>query len=136
MDLARRPDQERLRHVVYLTPQAQAIIDALPRVDDTFVFTNTGKGPVTVFSVAKVKVDGLMRAALGDRPLPPWVWHDLRRSAVTGMSENAVSCPMSSRRWSITSAAARVASRASITRRSMPRKGRRRWITGAATSTA
>jgi integrase len=76
-----------LPHVVFLSPQAQKIIDALPRVDDTFVFTNTGKGPVTGFSIAKAKVDAIMAAAL-DRPIAPWVWHDLRRTAVTGMSEN------------------------------------------------
>ena len=76
-----------LPHVVFLSPQAQEIIDALPRVDDEFVFTNTGKGPPTGFSIAKARVDKLMQAKL-DRPLLAWVWHDLRRTVVTGMSEN------------------------------------------------
>jgi integrase len=74
-------------HTVYLSPQALEIIDALPRVDDTFVFTTTGKDPVTGFSIAKARVDKMMAAAL-DRPLTPWVWHDLRRTTATGMAEN------------------------------------------------
>ena len=89
LDLARIQDQERPAHVVYLSPQAQAIIDALPRLDDEFVFSVTGKGPVTGFSVAKEKVDAMMRATLR-AAAAPWVWHDLRRTVVTGMSENGV----------------------------------------------
>ena len=76
-------------HIVFLSPQAQEIIDALPKLDDEFVFTTRGKGPVTGFSIAKAKVDTIMGAAL-DRPLLPWVWHDLRRTVVTGMSENGI----------------------------------------------
>jgi len=80
-------------HVVYLSPQANKIINGLPRlVGDEFVFSATGKAPVTDFSSAKEKVDAMMRATLAqqDRTLPPWVWHDLRRTVVTGMSENGV----------------------------------------------
>jgi len=75
-------------HTVFLSSQARAIIDGLPRLDDEYVFTTTGRGAVTGFSVAKAKVDGLMQARLGDRTLPHWTWHDLRRTTATGMAEN------------------------------------------------
>ena len=41
---------------------------------------------MTGFADAKEKVDAIMRAKL-DRPLTPWVWHDLRRTVVTVMNE-------------------------------------------------
>ena len=64
-------------------------INALHRLDDECVVTNTGRGPVTGFSIAKEKVDAIMRAKLG-RPLLAWVWHDLRKTVVTMMSDNGV----------------------------------------------
>ena len=86
MEPARVQDQEQPCPYC-LIPQAKAIIKALPQVvGDEFVFSNRSKGPATGFGDAKKRVDKIMRAKL-DRPLLPWVWHDLRRTVVTGMSE-------------------------------------------------
>ena len=61
----------------------------------TFVFTITGRRPASGFSKAKATLDRLMesarRAELGlaeDAPpaIAPWILHDLRRTAATGMA--------------------------------------------------
>jgi integrase len=78
-------------HVVFLSLQAQAIINALPQVvGSEFVFTTKGTGPVNGFGDAKKRVDALMRERLAQqgRTLEAWVWHDIRRSVVTLMHEN------------------------------------------------
>jgi integrase len=80
------------RHLVFLSPQAQEIIDGLPHLDGDLVFSISGKVPVSAFGVAKQMADKFMAEMLAQqgRTLLPWVWHDLRRTVVTGMSENGV----------------------------------------------
>ena len=69
-------------HQVPLSPQARAIIDALPGTTRYF-FTTTGETPVSGFSRAKAKIDRMV-------PAPPWVIHDIRRTVATGMQRLAV----------------------------------------------
>jgi integrase len=75
-------------HHVPLSPQAKAIIDALPRIKGRpYVFTVTGAGPFTSWSCGKHRLVKLMRKFANEaddtRPLPEWRIHDLRRSAAT-----------------------------------------------------
>ena len=77
-------------HQVPLSPQAITILESLPRIagDRDLVFTTNGKTAVSGFSKAKARL-GL---ALPDAP--HWTFHDLRRTAATGMARLAVSIPV------------------------------------------
>jgi integrase len=82
-------------HIIPLSSVAQKLIKALPRIAESkFVFTTTGKTPVSGWSRTKEKLDELMLSQLkahgrddGSRgiELKPWRIHDLRRTAATGM---------------------------------------------------
>ena len=77
-------------HDVQLSAEAQAIINALPRMAGPYVFSTNGKTPVSGFSRAKERLDALMLDALregsAETALAPWILHDLRRTATTGMA--------------------------------------------------
>ena len=97
-------------HLVPLSSAALGVLEILPRVVRGLVFTTTGRTPVSGFSRAKRRLDREMetarrswlnlpqsnseyRRAVGisaERPLPvgipPWIIHDLRRTAATGMA--------------------------------------------------
>jgi integrase len=86
-------------HAVPLTAEAIAILESLPRFEHLdFLFSTTfGTKPVSGFSKAKRRLDGLMLAELkkaaaerGDSPertkLSEFVLHDIRRSVRTGLS--------------------------------------------------
>ena len=80
-------------HVVPLSPEVVAILQALPRIG-RFIFTTTGNSPVSGFTRAKARADRLMIEAAnrdltaGSDPamIPPFTIHDLRRTAATGMA--------------------------------------------------
>jgi integrase len=78
-------------HVVHLSAPALEIIEALPRTGD-LVFSTTGQTPVSGYSRPKTKIDEKMtaqrRKERGDREaeIAPWILHDLRRTATTGMA--------------------------------------------------
>jgi integrase len=82
-------------HIVHLSALAAEIVEHVPRIaGQDLLFSGTGKTPVSGFSQAKTRLDrrvadALRRAAGGDdrRELMPWVLHDLRRSATTGMAQ-------------------------------------------------
>jgi integrase len=77
-------------HDVQLSAAALAIIKALPRVVGPYVFSTNGKTPVSGFSRAKERLDASMlnalREASAETALDPWILHDLRRTATTGMA--------------------------------------------------
>ena len=85
-------------HEVHLSREAVAILSALPRVVGPYVFSTNGKTAVSGFSRAKERVDAFMLTALrkaakdrGEDPeevkaADPWILHDLRRTATTGMA--------------------------------------------------
>jgi integrase len=69
----------------------------LTRVSGPYVFSTNGKTPVSGFSRAKERLDASMLAALkeaaaercddpAETTLDPWILHDLRRTATTGMA--------------------------------------------------
>ena len=83
-------------HTVDLHPEAVALLDpigddAAPRPmpggegDGDFVFSTTGRTPVSGFSKAKARIDVRMQSILGDK-FQPWRTHDLRRTAASGMA--------------------------------------------------
>ncbi len=80
-------------HAVPLSASAVAILRSLPRVEGgkgsvDYVFTSTGKTPVSGFSNLKEALDKRMGSEM-----PGWVFHDLRRTAATGMARQGVALP-------------------------------------------
>jgi integrase len=70
-----------LPHDVPLAPLAKEVLAGIRRVPNCkYVFSTTGTSPVSGFSKTKVKIDGLLSIA-------PWTFHDLRRTAATGMAD-------------------------------------------------
>jgi integrase len=73
-------------HTVDLSPQALAILEALPGARRGLVFTTTGMTPVSGFTRAKSRLDRLFSEQLGGAP-KPWHNHDLRRTMATLMGD-------------------------------------------------
>ncbi|MDZ7751421.1 MAG: tyrosine-type recombinase/integrase [Gammaproteobacteria bacterium] len=80
------PDTKRgTIHRVFLPKQALDILKPLPRFTGPYVFSGSaGKNPVSGFSRAKRRLDAFMEAA--DTTIAPWRFHDLRRTAASGMA--------------------------------------------------
>lgn len=77
-------DKSRAAHVVPLPRLAVRILKGVPRMADAeFVFTTTGKTPVSGFSRAKAKLDQTSKVA-------GWVLHDTRRTCRTNLSRLGV----------------------------------------------
>jgi integrase len=74
-------------HLVQLSNQAVAILEALPRfTKGDYLFSTTfGEKPVSGFSKAKARLDAMMAEDLGSSPAP-WVIHDIRRTVRTGLA--------------------------------------------------
>ena len=84
-------------HVIPLPAMAREILGPLLEAPPTggagYVFTTTGRTPVSGFSKLKPQLDRAMLAAAraeGVETIAPWRLHDLRRSAATGMAELGV----------------------------------------------
>ena len=88
-------------HIVHITEKAQAVLDALPRItvsDETaegakpspYLFTTTGRAPISGFSKAKTHIDSAITKARTEAvgkdatTMPAWTFHDLRRTLATG----------------------------------------------------
>ena len=71
-------------HLVHLNDLTMEIIETLPRVgaEPEYVFTTTGVMPISGYSKAKAAIDRRMGEGVG-----PWIFHDLRRTAATGMAK-------------------------------------------------
>ena len=77
-------------HLVPLSDQAPAILQAVPRGGSDFLF---GRGDgYRGFDRSKGQLDDRIAASTG-KPLPHWTVHDLRRSFVTHIGENGFSLP-------------------------------------------
>lgn len=90
-------------HHVPLSPPAVTLIRSLPRLAHSeFLFTTTGATPISGFSRAKMRLDAAMLSILrneamkrGEDPdtvgrLPEWRFHDIRRTATTGMAQMGI----------------------------------------------
>jgi integrase len=71
-------------HEVPMTATVLSLLQAQERTEREFVFNGKGDGPFSGFSRCKAILDTRI-AKLGH--LEPWLLHDLRRSAATGMAE-------------------------------------------------
>ena len=84
-----------LELVIPLSPAAQAVVAAVPRIGKSgLVFTTDGKRPLGGFSKFKRAFDAKVLAELRkEKPeaeLPRWTLHDLRRTARSLMSRAGV----------------------------------------------
>ena len=82
-------------HAFPLSGPVIGILETLPRIEDgrgrgeglaDLIFTTTGNTAVSGFSRAKENIDATVVALNGGEPIPDWTWHDLRRTAATGMA--------------------------------------------------
>lgn len=80
-------------HDVPLTAESKAILQSIDRIEGRpgFVFTTTGNTPVSGFFKARAHLAEAMEAiAAKERgetvEIPRWTFHDLRRTAATGMA--------------------------------------------------
>jgi integrase len=76
------------RHEVPLSAQALAIIDAVPGVDEDFLFTTSETRRLGDIALAKATLDTHMK------PAQPWVLHDLRRTVASGMAALGIKLPV------------------------------------------
>jgi integrase len=94
-------------HDVPLSPLARQIIGGMRQIDDEagFVFTTTGRTPVSGFSRIKQRIDIAMLACARKEfenagldsnlvTLPAWRIHDLRRTVATGLQRLGVPMPV------------------------------------------
>ncbi len=72
-------------HIVHLSPQAVELIQSLPDTGGDFLFTLNGTSLINGFATMKPRLDKLIAAQSGD--LQPWTFHDLRRTAASGMAQ-------------------------------------------------
>jgi integrase len=68
-------------HALELSPQAVAILAAIPRSPCGFVLTTYGRAPVQNFGKVKLRLDALLEG------VAPWRIHDIRRSFATHAAE-------------------------------------------------
>ena len=74
--------KNRRAHVVPLSALARDILDSVKRIERSpYVFSTTGHSPVSGWTKIKARLNAAME------PATPWVLHDLRRTAATGMAE-------------------------------------------------
>jgi integrase len=100
--IAKERSKNGVAHEIPLSDAAIRIIACLPRVGekkDGLIFTTTGATPVSGFSRAKAAIDKVIVEVLkeqsaerGDDPAEVkspagWVFHDMRRTAASGMAE-------------------------------------------------
>lgn len=74
-------------HKIYLSPAALGVIADCPRHQGCpFVFTSDGWRAQGDVVRIKAKLDALLKAD-GGQPMKPWVFHDFRRSLVSGLAK-------------------------------------------------
>jgi len=79
-------------HDVHLSEPASTILRDITRIEGSdFVFSTTGKTPISGMSKAKAALDAeITRArAMANRkpkPMPPWRFHDFRRTGVSTLA--------------------------------------------------
>jgi integrase len=74
-------------HSFPLSERVVAILKKLPKVEKLdLLFTTTGKTPPSGFSKIKARLDARVTELNDGNPISPWSFHDLRRTAATGMA--------------------------------------------------
>jgi len=81
-------------HTVPLSDAVRATLATVPRVaGQNLLFSTTGNTSVSGFSKAKERLDALMQAE-PTGALQPWAFHDLRRTAASGMARLGANLPV------------------------------------------
>jgi integrase len=74
-------------HTFPITPTMKKILSSLPRKEGCdLLFSTTGKTPVSGYSRIKTVIDKRIAELNGGESIPAWSFHDLRRTAATGMA--------------------------------------------------
>jgi integrase len=76
-------------HDIPLSEPAVAVIEALPRIGDAFVFTTDGTSASSNYSANRRRLDTLLPA-----DMPRWWLHDLRRTTASGMARLGINLPV------------------------------------------
>ena len=73
-------------HLLPLNEAATALLLDIKAmaISDEFIFTTTGRSPVSGFSKAKARIDTAIGAHAPQALVEPWTFHDLRRTVATG----------------------------------------------------
>jgi integrase len=85
--------KNRREHAIPLSDTAIDVLRSLPRIErSAFVFTTSGRTPVSGFSKAKPALDRAMAELSGEgaSAIPDWVLHDLRRTVATNLQRLGV----------------------------------------------
>jgi len=78
------------QHEIPLSDQAVEILRSLPRIAGAeFVFTISGRRPITAFTLIKRRLDRFMPPDVA-----PWTLHDIRRTVASGMARLGVNLPV------------------------------------------
>ncbi len=75
------------QHDIPLTPAVIEILKAIPR-NGEYVFSTTGKTPISGFSKVKPRFDRLMASEIEE--LSAWRIHDIRRTVASGMAKISI----------------------------------------------
>jgi integrase len=88
--LQKEATKSKRQHAVPLSKPVITLILSGPHTGE-YVFSTTGKTPVSGFSKAKLRLDAIIGELLvgqgDDEALPAWRFHDIRRTAASGMAE-------------------------------------------------
>ncbi len=93
--LPRQRAKNNVEHSIPISSPALTVLNGLPKIGvlPKFLFTTTSRTHVSGFSKAKLSFDRLL-AEDGGGPLPHWTFHDLRRTAATGMARLGINLPV------------------------------------------
>ncbi|TAI67664.1 site-specific integrase [Bradyrhizobium sp. Leo170] len=83
-------------HTIPLSNAVVEILKSVPHIktDGGFVFAGRKGKPITGFSRAKDRLDVAIAKANGEKPLPAWVFHDIRRTVASGMARLGIQLPV------------------------------------------
>jgi integrase len=86
--------KNRREHTIPLAPLAVEILRAQrPFADSPFLFSARGRPP-SGFAKAKERLDKSVTKQNGGKPIEHWTFHDLRRTAASGMAKIGVDLPV------------------------------------------
>lgn len=89
--------KNRREHRLPISSQAVAILDAIPQWEKRDLVFGEGEGPFSNWSKSKKRVTAAIdkaRKDAGEKPMPGWTLHDLRRSVASGMARIGVPLPV------------------------------------------
>jgi integrase len=85
INLPRERTKNGRQHIIPLAATARALLAEVPVREGRELVFGKGVGPFSDWSNSKKKLDAAI--AEGERPLPPWTTHDIRRTVATGMAD-------------------------------------------------